>query len=544
MPDRWEIVQNTHGHPLLADILMIHIVLLPSGKVLGFSGSEHDEKHHKKFRSVLWDPANPHVLKTLDAPHVDFFCAGHALLADGRVLVAGGTANYNREPGNPHKPYHFTGIADCYTFDWRTNTWLPAAPMHLARWYPTLITLADGRVLSLGGHGGPDLPSHEVLQYEVYQPDTDRWEPARDTVPPLEDTGKFRILWWKQFPMIYYARLHVLGDGRVFSSTALQLVGGKRRTCVLDPDTGVLSVVGPPPRGMLVAFMRNVYSRSHFTSALLPLKPPHYRQEVLIAGGRRARRFDLGAAKRRWRRAGRPRPYKMRAYATSLLLPDGSVLCIGGGESEKVPRWYWPWSEHGGYDRDSNPVPERYLPDQDAWVSGAAPADYPPIPRMYHTAAVLLPSGEVLICASNKDSQRNSGGSRPDHGHHGEDARELRLEVYSPSYLFDAAGKPAVRPVVELDALAAESAGYAEDLVVTTAQPDRIRRVTMIRCSSVTHAYTSDQRLIELTIGSRGAGQITVTTPPNRRIAVPGYYLIFALDAAGVPSHGQYLRLT
>src|SRR5204863_3143834 len=111
-----------------------------------------------------------------------------------------------------------------------------------------------------------------------------------------------------------------------------------------------------------------------------------------------AYRFAVGATKRKWRRAGGRRPYKMRAYATGLLLPDGSALLIGGGESEKVPRWYWPWSEVGGYDRDANPVPERYLPDSDTWVVGAGPADYPPIPRMYHTAAVVLPGGQVLVC--------------------------------------------------------------------------------------------------------------------------------------------------
>ena len=538
MPDQWEILKDEHGHPLMAPILMIHVALLPSGKVLGFSGSQHDQNHPRVYHSVLWDPAQPNKITELPAPEADLFCAGHCLLPDGNVLIAGGTANYDREKDNPHRPYHFTGIANCYIFNWRSESWSSVASMRYARWYPTLLPLADGRVLTVSGHGGPNLPSHEVLETEIYDPAADRWEPARPTVPPVEDTGKFWLFIWQR-PMIYYWRVHCLSDSRAFSATALQ-VRGKRRTRILDPQSNRLTTIGPAPCGMLVPLMSHVYSRSNFTSVLLPLRPPGYAQSVLIAGGRTARRFDLSARRRKWRRAGQRRPYKMRAYGTGLLLPDGSTILIGGGKSEKVPRWYWPWSEVGGYDRDANPVPERYLPDSDTWVSGKPPADYPPIPRMYHTSAVVLPSGQVLVCGSNHDSQRNSGGSRPDHGHHGQDARELRLELYSPPYLFDNAGNEADRIEVELSS---ETTGYGQELDVLSARAERIHRVAVLRCASVTHAYSSDQRLIELAITSRTAGQVTVRTPPTRQIAIPGYYLLFALDAGGVPSVGHYLRI-
>ncbi|MEV6598682.1 galactose oxidase early set domain-containing protein [Actinoplanes sp. NPDC051346] len=538
MPDRWEIIRGGDDTPLLADILMIHVALLPSGEVLGFAGSQHSEDPQKPYRCVLWDPADPHHMTVLPAPELDLFCAGHCLLPDGNVLIAGGTANYDKEPGNSHRPYHFTGIPDCFLFDWRSRTWSRVAPMAYGRWYPTLLPLADGRVLTVSGHGGPELPSHEVLETEIYDPAANRWEPARPPDPRLEDTGKFWLFVTLR-PMVYYWRMHGLADRRVFSSTALQQVGGKRRTRVLDVPTNILTTVGPAPRGMLVPLMSHVYSRSNFTSVLLPLLPPDYAQHVLIAGGRRAYRFEVGGPRREWRRAGRRRPYKMRAYTTGLLLPDGSVVCVGGGKSEKVPRWYWPWSEVGGYDRDSNPVPERYLPDSDTWVAGAAPADYPPIPRMYHTSAIVLPSGQVLVCGSNRDSQRSRGGGAG-HEHHGQDTRELRLELYSPPYLFDSAGNPAPRIEVTLSRT---EAGYGEQLTLRSPDAERIRRVTVLRCASVTHGYSSDQRLVELSIGARTHTEVTVTTPPTPEIGIPGYYLLFALDRDGVPAHGRYLRL-
>jgi hypothetical protein len=365
-------------------------------------------------------------------------------------------------------------------------------------------------------------------------------------VPPLEDTGQF-WLFGRRFPMIYYDRLVALRDGRVFSSTARQQVGGARRTRTMDPMTNVLTTLGKAPPGMWVWWPPHVYARAHFTSVLLPLMPPDYTERVLIAGARYARVFEPGNPRRGWRCAGRRRPYRMRAYGTGLPLPDGSILVIGGGRSEKLLRWWWPTKEVGGYDKDANPVPERYLPAEDRWVEGTKPSYDPPIPRMYHSVALLLADGRVWVCGSNHDSQRNHGGTRSDHPHHDEDARELRMELYSPPYLFDGVHadgtpRPASRPVISCPT---DEATYRQRLVLTSPDAMSIRRVTMVRCASVTHAYSSDQRFIELDIDpdSRGAHELTVTMPPDAGIGIPGYYLLFALGPADTPSLAHMLRL-
>jgi Domain of unknown function (DUF1929) len=546
MPDRWEIVRDGSGKPLLTGVLAIHAALLPSKRVIIFSGSEHDEKHHRNFRSAIWDPDPQHrqSVRCMDAPTMDLFCCGHCMLPNGNVFVAGGTANYDREKDNPHRPYHFTGINDCFEFDWRTERWLAVPSMRRRRWYPTCVTLDDGRVLAISGHDGPNEPDHEVVETEIFDPAVRQWQ-LRPTVPPLEDTGMFRLLFMTQRPMVYYTRLHGLRDGRLFSSTALQEVGGRRRTRALDPGTNALTDLGPPPPGMRPWWMPHVYSRANFTSALLPLTPPDYPERILIAGGREAYLFEARHPERSWRRGGSKRPYRMRAYATSVVLPDGSIVVIGGGFSEKMPRWYWPWSEHGGYDRHANPVAEHYLPARDAWVEGDRPT-YSPIARMYHTVALLLPDGTVWVAGSNHDSQRNHGGTRPDHGHHGHDARELRMEIYSPPYLFergsDGTVREARRPEITVPT---DQAGYGERIVLTSRDANAIHRVTMARCASVTHAYSSDQRLIELVIdpASRGDHELAVTTPPEPTIGIPGYYLLFALGPTGTPSHGHMIQL-
>src|SRR5207342_1593270 len=40
------------------------------------------------------------------------------------------------------------------------------------------------------------------------------------------------------------------------------------------------------------------------------------------------------------------------------------------------------------------------------------------------------------------------------------------------------------------------------------------------------------------------SGTLTLTSPPNGNIAPPGYYMLFLLDSAGVPSKAQFIQLS
>ncbi len=53
----------------------------------------------------------------------------------------------------------------------------------------------------------------------------------------------------------------------------------------------------------------------------------------------------------------------------------------------------------------------------------------------------------------------------------------------------------------------------------------------------------SGQRYIKLTISSRAPGRVRVAAPANGNIAPPGYYMLFILNAAGVPSIARWLQM-
>jgi Domain of unknown function (DUF1929)/Abnormal spindle-like microcephaly-assoc'd, ASPM-SPD-2-Hydin len=286
----------------------------------------------------------------------------------------------------------------------------------------------------------------------------------------------------------------------------------------------------------------DVYSRSAFSAVLLPMRPPGYGETVLIVGERQPRKLEVNNAHLGWQRAGAPRPYSARAYATAVLLPDGNVLVVNGGTTERLPR-IPPPGDHGGEDKHAVPWAEMYLPDQDQWVTLSAPS-YAPIARMYHSVALLLPDGRVWIAGSNHDSDRNIGGKRRDNPALG-DARELRVEIYEPPYLFngvDAAGnpRPADRPVITRTR---RGASYGDQFPVYTPNPRQIFTVALLRVASVTHAFSSDQRYVQLEIVRRTDDAVIVEAPPSSRVAPPGYYMLFVLTLGERPSVASMVRI-
>ena len=108
----------------------VNLILLKNNKVLFYQDGASP---------TVWDYVNGTF--TSVPTTADLFCSGHALLADGRVLVVGRLWG-RRAP---------IGIANAEIFDPSNNSWTAVPNMSYRRWYPTATTLSDGTIMVTAG---------------------------------------------------------------------------------------------------------------------------------------------------------------------------------------------------------------------------------------------------------------------------------------------------------------------------------------------------------------------------------------------------------
>lgn len=119
------------------------------------------------------------------ANDADIFCGDVTFLPDGRLLSAGGTDFYNepdvlaKDRGDPADAglIELEGLRLGWLFDPRTDTFTQTEPMKYGRWYPSVVSLADGQVLVASGVFKLAKPTQgsQVRRTETYDPDTNRW---------------------------------------------------------------------------------------------------------------------------------------------------------------------------------------------------------------------------------------------------------------------------------------------------------------------------------------------------------------------------------
>src|SRR5438067_13684045 len=139
----------------------VHAALLHTGKVLIVSGSGNDPSNafpsntNPDYESAIWDPQAGKI--TTQRVAWDMFCNGMSVMADGRVLINGGTATYGAlAPVGGASDIPFTGLGNSSIFDPATGSFSVADGPNQGntahgRWYPTLTELGDGRMMSTSG---------------------------------------------------------------------------------------------------------------------------------------------------------------------------------------------------------------------------------------------------------------------------------------------------------------------------------------------------------------------------------------------------------
>ncbi len=396
----------------------------------------------------------------------NLFCAGHTFLSDGRPFVIGGDSETRGA----------IGIKDTNVFDLATNTWTRKADMSFSRWYPTATALPDGRVLAMSGSNNGCLTCF-VQTPEIYDPTTNAWT-------NMASTANANIP--------YYPFDYVLPDGRLVQVGATE---DATTTQVLNFTTQTWSTVDSRT---IDAGSSTMYAPGKILKAgtasdgNTPVRPSSPDTWVL----------DMTASSPSWRQVS-PMA-NPRAFLNLTSLPDGTVLATGGETTAD-----------GTNLANAVTAAESWSPTSETW-STLAKAQ---IPRLYHSVALLLPDGRVLVGGSGND------GAVPN---------ELSYEIFSPPYLFKGP-----RPTITS---APSAASYGGAMSVSTPDAARISSAVLVAPAAVTHGFDENARRIPLTF-SQASGGLTVQAPANGNLAPPGWYMLFLVDSNGVPSVASWVKV-
>jgi Concanavalin A-like lectin/glucanases superfamily/Domain of unknown function (DUF1929)/Bacterial Ig domain len=438
-------------------LVAVHANLLPTGDVLAWDGA------NQGGAAFIWRPSTNSF--TSKNPPDNIFCAGHCLLPDGRLLVVGGHIAA------------FVGIPDANIFDPVAARWTQVRSMAYGRWYPTAITIPDGRVLVVAGDDGCQDNCVAAIP-EIYEPATNTWVQIPGAANPLPE-----------FPHLF-----VLPDGRVLATGSFEEA---IPTEVLDISTQTWSVVDPAviDGHSSVMYSLNKFMKSGTAGTGDPPYGPAAASTYVL---------DMTQAQPAWRQTA-PMAFS-RSYHNLTILPDGSVLATGGNQTTDT------------FDQTQAVFPaELWSPTTESWTTMSSLA----VPRFYHSIALLLPDGRVLIAGGGR-----FGGTAVDD--------MLNAEIYSPPYLFKGT-LPAITTAPNL-------VSYNSNFSVATPDATRIATVSLLPLGSVTHHFNANQRYLSLSFQTNVSG-LDIQAPANANIAPPGYYMLFIVDTNGVPSVAATLKI-
>ncbi|MDI3403729.1 radical copper oxidase GlxA [Streptomyces cavernicola] len=388
----------------------------------------------------------------------------------------------------------FQGIKDAYEFDPVAEKYIKVDPMGEARWYPTLTTLEDGKVLSVSGLDeiGQVVPGKN----EVYDPKTKKWR----YLP------KSRF-----FPT--YPALFLADDGRLFY-------------------TGSNAGYGPDDRGRepgLWDLDSNEFTKvpgmsdpDVLETSMSVLLPPAQDQKYMVLGGGgvgesekatdRTRLADLKAPDPRF--VDGPKLYEKARYPTSVILPDDKVLTTNGS------------GDYRGKG-DSNVLKASlYDPKSNKFESAAAPL----VGRNYHSGGLLLPDGRVMTFGSDSLFADKANSKLA--------TFEQSIELYTPPYLHQGGERPELRDPNG----GRSSVRLGGKTKFSSKDAASIKRMRLMRPGAFTHVTNVEQRSVALDF-ERTEGGVEVTLPKNPALVPPGWYMVVAVDDRGVPSEAVWVHV-
>ncbi|RKF61376.1 Aldehyde oxidase GLOX [Erysiphe neolycopersici] len=508
----------------MSGVAVMHAGLMPNGKVFFLDKLQnYSQIKTEDGEYAMSAEFDPETRKPIPLSYsTNAFCSGGAFLADGRVISVGG--NGPLEFINSKIEDGFTAIRTLARSS--TDPYLDGRPWEepknrklvKGRWYPTVQTMPDGSVFVASG-------SLNGLYPENFENNNPTYEMLDRRGNPRGNIYELDIL-VKNQPYYMYPFINVLPDGNlfIFVSKQAQVFNHKRNTIIKQlPDLPGDYRTYPNTGG----------------SVLLPLSSSNnWKAEIVICGGGvyqdissptdascgRIAPLDIEP---KWEMESMP---KGRGMVEGVLLPDGTSIWLNGGNkgAQGFGLMAEPTLEALLYDPDK-PVGQRF--------TTLASSE---IPRLYHSCALLLLDGTVLVLGSNPLEMPKL---KPDA--YDTYVTEYRVEQYTPPYLHGSNAKR--RPTdVKLSTKNLTADGSEFHISFYVPADAKSLKVVLYHGGFVTHSIHMGHRMLYLDnngFKKRSRWQkIEVKGPPNNNVAPPGPYVIYVV-VDGIPSVGQFVQV-
>ncbi|GAB7356043.1 hypothetical protein MBLNU459_g6659t2 [Dothideomycetes sp. NU459] len=515
-PGSFEVVGQS-GVPAM------HAGLLPNGRVTFLDKVENYTQiklsNGQYAYSSEYNPSSNTAVGL--AYKTNAFCAGGGFLPNGTFISVGGNAPLDFIDPTVGDGFDAIRYLTRSSSDASLNgqSWNePGNKLASKRWYPSVQIMPDGTsFVASGSLNGldPTVPANNNPTYEILD---------RNGVSNGVSVNMTILI--KNQPYYMYPFLHLLKDGTLFV-----FVSKSSEIFNVGTNTVVKSFADLPGD-------YRTYPNTG-GSVLLPLSSANnWNPDIVICGGGayqditsptdpscgRIQPLSTNAA---WEMDSMP---KGRGMVEGTLLPDGTVIWLNGGNEGAQ-----------GFGLMQDPTFEALIYNSSAalgqrWTTGASST----IPRLYHSVALLMLDGTLMITGSNPVQMPILQASAQNPY-----VTEFRVEIYTPPYLQGAnANKRPTNVSLSTTSLAANSQTFTVSFTVPAGA--KAAKVSLYYGGFVTHSLHMSHRMAFLDTAGWAAGsttqKLTVTMPPNSNVAPPGPYVVYVV-VDGVPAVGQFVMV-
>ena len=275
--------------------------LTPDGKILTYGTDQRGRQGSGTLIYDVWDPTTNIHYTLPNKTQTNMFCSAAIVVpSTGEIIITGGDASTMNHPK--------MGVHDVNVFDYRDMSISAShdGPMSYERWYPTVVGLANGKVLVLGGK---NMAGNGVGMPELYTPG-EGWKSL---------TGAYSKAIAEDW---YYPRAWLAPNGKVLVFDSTSTAGNRADVMVMDPSgNGTLTKVADLPFTTGSNFLQSNTRRIRFSFSTTKAALGSWTSAAMCR--RSNKTGSLG---------------EVRNWSNLVVLADGSVMVSGGSNVDKQAR--------------------------------------------------------------------------------------------------------------------------------------------------------------------------------------------------------------